>query len=159
MTMTTDPSSLFLAAALAAGLFEGSSVIHYYRHALQQGDVSDNDSSDNANNDNDAAVVPSMSIIAAHSLLYGVASVPLGIVGASPGLVFLPKSLSSSIIKCDGGGDDAAAIEDATNKGEKRTVKDVKHHNIRLDDSPSTSSDIPIVQEEEVNDYDRKLYI
>ena len=31
MAMTTDPSLLFLAATLAAGLFKGSSVIQYIR--------------------------------------------------------------------------------------------------------------------------------
>jgi len=142
--MANDPSSLFFAAAAAAGLIEGSAIIRYYRHVLQQSYVGENDGRDDPSK-NDDITEPSVSAIAAQSFLYGVVSVPLGIVGASPGHVFLPKSLSSFIlILKDGNGENAATIEDGANDGRKRTAKDVKH-DTRMDNFPSTTSDFPIV--------------
>mmetsp|Transcript_16418 Transcript_16418/g.35492 ORF Transcript_16418/g.35492 Transcript_16418/m.35492 type:complete len:462 (-) Transcript_16418:75-1460(-) len=139
--MATDPSSLFLAAALAAGLVEGSSVIRYHRRALlQQSNVENDDGSGNNANSGGSATITSVSILAAHSIFYGIASLPLGIVGASPGLAFLPKFLPAS--KC------AAAPGDAiVNTVEKKMkIEDVKHHS-RLNNLPPTPSDMHIVSD------------
>lgn len=139
--MSTDPTSLFLAAALAAGLVEGSSVIRYHRHALSLGNAGagDNDSGDDCE-----LAVPSASVVAAHSILYGIASVPLGIVGASPGHVFLPKSLSSRIRKCHDG--DAPAVEDTKNaEEEKAMAKNLNTYSSALEEPPMNLSDAPVV--------------
>lgn len=74
-----DPSSAFLAAAFAAGIVEGSSIIRHYRRAF------------NYNN------APSSINVAAHSVLYAGVSLPLGIIGASPGVAFYPKALKLCI--------------------------------------------------------------
>eukprot|EP00956_Cyclotella_meneghiniana_P042852 scaffold249334_cov83-Cyclotella_meneghiniana.AAC.4 len=71
-----DPSSAFLAAAFAAGIVEGSSIIRHYRKIFN---------------------APSSINVAAHSVLYGMISLPLGIIGASPGMAFYPKALKLCI--------------------------------------------------------------
>ncbi|KAL3796978.1 hypothetical protein HJC23_000731 [Cyclotella cryptica] len=75
----SDPSSAFLAAAFAAGIIEGSSVLRHYRNVLHK----------------DAASSISTPCLAAHVVLYGAASLPLGMVGASPGVAFYPRSLKA----------------------------------------------------------------
>lgn len=96
----TDPSTAFFTAALAAGIVEGSSVLRYYAgvHSVssEKNDINGKQPTHphhegpSVDGIQRSASLPSL---AAYSLLYGVASVPLGVVGASPGSVFLPRSL------------------------------------------------------------------
>jgi hypothetical protein len=109
----TEPTSLFLAAALTAGFVEGASVLGFHRRralALLSSTV------DNSNSEKKVALV-------AHTILYGVTSVPLGLVGASPGLAFLPSSVTTrsslidddSVVSLDGNG----ACESGQRSGEE----------------------------------------
>ncbi|KAL7515344.1 hypothetical protein ACHAWX_000814, partial [Stephanocyclus meneghinianus] len=77
----SDPSSAFLAAAFVAGVIEGSSVLRYYRKVAHE----------------DAASSVTTPCFAAHVVLYGAVSLPLGLIGASPGVAFCPRSLKPSI--------------------------------------------------------------
>ena len=76
----SDLPSLFLTAAFTAGIIEGASVLRYHRNALES-------------NENSPATLK----IAAYSTLYGAVSLPLGVIGASPGTAFYPKALELSI--------------------------------------------------------------
>lgn len=71
----SDPASTFLAAAFVAGIIEGSSVLRHHKNALQNNET------------------PSSISIAAHSAFYGAVSLPLGLIGASPGVAFYPRAM------------------------------------------------------------------
>jgi hypothetical protein len=77
-----DPPSAFLAAAFISGIIEGSSVLGYHK---------------NASHNNNNANTPSSINVASHSAFYGAVSLPLGIIGASPGVAFYPRHLKLSI--------------------------------------------------------------
>ena len=79
----SDPSSTFIIAAFVAGVIEGSSIFQHYCNLPSSSD----DTSSSINTPN----------ITAHSILYGAVSLPLGIIGASPGLAFYPKGLQGLI--------------------------------------------------------------
>lgn len=93
---------MFLAAAFAAGFVEGVSVLSFHRRrtsALLSSTIDDSSNDNNFaaqnRNDNTVAILPSVSMFAAHTMLYGIVSIPLGIVGASPGIAFLPHTITS----------------------------------------------------------------
>ena len=93
---------MFLAAAIAAGFVEGASVLSFHRRrtsALLSSKIDDSSNNNNFatqnRNDNTVAIAPSVSMFAAHTVLYGIVSIPLGIVGASPGIAFLPHTITS----------------------------------------------------------------
>jgi hypothetical protein len=75
----SDPSSAFLAVAFVAGIIEGSSILRHHKSALRTSEA------------------PTSLSIAAHSFLYGAVSLPLGVIGASPGNAFYPNALKQPI--------------------------------------------------------------
>lgn len=77
--LMSNPCSTFLAVAFVSGTLEGSSVLRHHRAALRTSEA------------------PSSLSIATHSLLYGAVSLPLGIIGASPGVAFFPNALKRPI--------------------------------------------------------------
>lgn len=94
-----DPSTAFLAAAFLSGVAEGSSIFLYHnRRRCLVGDVHhDDDRFDVVELQKHTSVAPiSSSQIAAYSIMYGIASMPMGLVGASPGVAFYPRALQAS---------------------------------------------------------------
>lgn len=120
-----DPTALFLSAALSAGIIEGSSVIRHHRRG------------------NDAAG-PSVPALAVRSIVYGVASVPLGVVGASPGLGFLPPSISS--VEAAGESAEELLEDDAAIKGvdeeDRHKSEPVDMHHVQVNDTPPPPSNV-----------------
>lgn len=145
-TMTADPSPVFLAAALVSGLAEGSVVIGHYRRVLQLQHCNYSPKPDGngvVDSGHKLPPVPSVHVSAAHAILYGLASVPLGIVGASPGQVLLPKSFSSPPMKNSDAGEGTAASDTAPQDDKIGALN--SNHAVEPDILQPTSSNTPVV--------------
>ncbi|KAL7469715.1 hypothetical protein ACHAXS_009968 [Conticribra weissflogii] len=141
----TDPSTAFFAAALAAGIVEGSSVLRHYAglHCVDSetneinGNQPPRPHQDGASSSN--IIQPSVSLpsFAAYSILYGMASVPLGVIGASPGVGFLPKRLRGATLHAA-----LDATQNVAKRYEAETTKlsnDKNHANLDSEESNKIS--------------------